>query len=244
MNHDPEQLAAAYLGAGMRARVRRGYETHLLTCETCWQEVWLARSGRAMAEAAREVAPAGLREDIRTAVHAATARPGPRRWPVWLGSLAAAIVAVAVPLLMLRPWQHTTATPAARPRRQSSSPVAVAVAGYLRNRLPGTAIPDRSAPDLTRIGLHLVGAAAGQVDHLTVTMFAYHDRRGDRLTIYHGTQPFPETGEAHELSGVEDAWTVRFTGVTVLCEGDTHSLLVLSADPTLVQLAANLLDPD
>ena len=51
MNHDPEQLAAAYL-AGMRPRARRRFEAHLLACEPCWQEVSLARRGRELAASA------------------------------------------------------------------------------------------------------------------------------------------------------------------------------------------------
>jgi hypothetical protein len=56
MNHDPEQLAAAYL-TGRRPRARRRVEAHLLACEPCWQEVCLARRGRQLAETARDVAP-------------------------------------------------------------------------------------------------------------------------------------------------------------------------------------------
>ena len=56
MNHDPEQLAAAYL-ATMRPRAGRRFEAHLLACERCWQEVSLGCRGRQLAQAAR--APSG-----------------------------------------------------------------------------------------------------------------------------------------------------------------------------------------
>src|SRR5689334_5723310 len=94
MNHDPEQLAAAYL-SGMRSRACRRFEDHLLACEPCWQEVSLARRGRQLAETARDAAPAQLREDIRAAVSAAATNPAPSPRPL-RRSLAAVAIAVAV----------------------------------------------------------------------------------------------------------------------------------------------------
>src|SRR5258708_33631816 len=97
MSHHPEQLAAAYL-ATMRPRVRRRFEAHLLACEPCWQEVCLARRGRQLAETARDLAPAELREDIRAAVAAAATLPaaGPRPLrPIAAAAGLAATVAAA-----------------------------------------------------------------------------------------------------------------------------------------------------
>jgi hypothetical protein len=82
MNHNPEQLAAAYLTT-MRPRARRRFEAHLLACEPCWQEVTLARRGRQLAETARDIAPAQLREDIRAAVAAAAAEPAASPRLLW-----------------------------------------------------------------------------------------------------------------------------------------------------------------
>src|SRR5258708_9297804 len=81
MSHHPGQLAAAYLTT-MRPRARRRFEAHLLACEPCWQEVSLARRGRQLAETARDIAPAGLREDIPAAVAAAATLPSASPRPV------------------------------------------------------------------------------------------------------------------------------------------------------------------
>jgi anti-sigma factor RsiW len=66
--HDPERNAAEYVSGELRRRARRWFEAHLLDCEDCWREVLLGRAGRRVAESARELAPAELREDVRTAV--------------------------------------------------------------------------------------------------------------------------------------------------------------------------------
>ena len=66
--HDPEVNASLYLGGELSRRVVRWFEHHLLECEDCWREVWLARRGRFLAEHARELAPAALRDSVRGAV--------------------------------------------------------------------------------------------------------------------------------------------------------------------------------
>ena len=139
MSHHPEQLAAAYLTT-MWPRARRRFEEHLLACEPCWQEVCLARRGRQLAETARDLAPAGLREDIRAAVAAAAtlpaASPRPRRRIAAAAAVAVAVLAGAA--VLVRPWPHSP------PAADSAAPpavIAAAVASYHAGRLPGTAVP-------------------------------------------------------------------------------------------------------
>ncbi|HEV8165318.1 MAG TPA: zf-HC2 domain-containing protein, partial [Actinomycetota bacterium] len=55
MGHDPQRLAAAYLGGELSRHRRERVEAHLLECEACWGEVQAARRGRALAESVREV---------------------------------------------------------------------------------------------------------------------------------------------------------------------------------------------
>jgi anti-sigma factor RsiW len=235
MSHDPEQQAAAYLGAAMRRTARRRYEAHLLSCERCWQEITLARRGRALAETAREPAPAGIREDIRAAVAARAASTQPRRLLRHRGTIAAiaGAGALAACLIALRPWQ----APPASPRAAASPPsaLATALASYRHNRLPGTTVPGQTAPDLSRLGLQLTGAAAGRVDGIAVTMFVYRDSAGGHLTLYRSARPFTEAAEADELHGPEGAWTAQSAGVSILCGRGTHSLLILGPGPTLVR---------
>jgi hypothetical protein len=241
MNHDPEQLAAAYLAA-MRPSARRRFETHLLACESCWQEVSLARRGRELAESAREVAPPGLRDDIRaaiadTAAGQPAARPRIRR-PAAVAA-AAVILALASAAVLARPWQHPPAGLASAP----AAALAAAVASYRISQLPGTSVPAGQAPDLTRLSLHLVAGAAGRLDGVAVTMFVYRTPSGARLILYRSDRPFAEVAGARELGGAETAaWTVQSSGVTILCARGNHAVLLLGSDPALVRRAAILLN--
>ena len=240
MTHKPEQLAAAYLD-GLRARPRRRYERHLLECEACWDEVSLARLGRALAERVADPAPAGTREAIRAAVAAAAAedqlhsgRPCHRF--VLAAVALAVVVAATAGLAAWRPWQIDTARTA-----DSRSTVAVAVASFRADRLPGTAVPAQQPPDLASLGLRLVGASTGTLAGTPVTVFAYRNDDGTRLDLYHGTTPIPENGEAQEVDGTERAWSTEVSGITVICGPDDHTELLLSSDPQLVHAAGVLL---
>ena len=77
-NHDPERNASEYVTGELSRRVAHWFEAHLLECDECWREVWFARLGRRLAERGRELAPAGLREDVRAAV-LLTAESTPKR---------------------------------------------------------------------------------------------------------------------------------------------------------------------
>lgn len=66
--HDPERNAAEYVTGELSRRATRWFESHLLHCDDCWREVLLGRLGRRVAEEARELAPAGLRDRVRVAV--------------------------------------------------------------------------------------------------------------------------------------------------------------------------------
>jgi len=152
---------------------------------------------------------------------------------------AAAVVAVlAGAAALVHPWRHTMpATDSAAPR----TVIAAAVASYHADRLPGTAVPAGSPPQLTPLALRLTGAAAGQLNGVPVTMFAYTTPSGVRLTIFQSSQPFPEAADAHELRGPEGAWTLRSTGVTVICAQRTHAMLLLSSDAALARRAGAVL---
>ncbi len=242
MNHDPEQLAAAYLTT-MRLRARRRFEEHLLACEPCWQEVSLARRGRELAETGRELAPPQLRDGIRAAVAAAAQPTGiprlARRTLAAAATAAVAIVALAGTAALVRPWQHSLP---ANDSAAAPTVIAAAVASYRDNRLPGTAVPAKPGPRLTPLGLRLVGAAVGQLNGVPVTMFAYRTPSGTRLTIFRSSRPFPEAAEARELGGPDGAWTMRAGGVTIVCAQGTHAMLLLGSDAALVHQAGAFLD--
>jgi len=241
MTHDPEQLAAAYL-TGMRPRARRRFEAHLLACERCWHEVSLAHRGRDLAEAAREPGPPQLRDDIRVAVTAAAARPiaasRPIRRTVTGVAATVAVLTAAVVVVLVRPWQHSPPAGRATP----PGVIAAAMASYSADRLPGTAVPAQTPPALAPLSLRVVGAAAGQLDGVPVTMFAYRTPSGTRLTIILSSRPFPEAAQAHELGGAESAWTMHSGHVTLICAQGTHAMLLLGSDATLVNQAGALLN--
>jgi hypothetical protein len=240
MSHDPERLAAAYLTT-MRPRARRRFEPHLLGCEPCWQEVCLARRGRQLAEAARDLAPPQLRDDIRAAVTTPATLPAPGQLPRWpiIGAAVMAAAVLAGAAVLVRPWPHTRPAPGA-----AAPPAAItaAIASYRANRLPGSAVSAEPAPTLTPLTLHLAGAAHAELGGMAVTLFAYRTPSGERLTILVSSRPFPEASHARELDGAEGAWTMRASGVTIICAQHTHAMLLLSSDPALVRQAGALLD--
>lgn len=240
MTHEPEQLAAAYLANQMRPRGRRRYESHLLACDTCWQEVTLARRGRELAETTHETAPPTLREDIRAAItEAATTRVRQVRGKRHILTVCAAIVIATVSgIAVTRPWQHASAP------GSGGDALHAVVASYREERLPGTTIPAEPAPNLTRLGLTLVSAGAGQINGIAVTLFCYRSANGTRINLYRSAHAFTETAAAHELGRHDNdsAWTVDSNGVTVICSRGAHSTLLLGSDASLLHRAAVLLN--
>jgi Flp pilus assembly protein TadB len=98
VRHDPERLAAAYLGQAMSRRSRGRFEHHLLGCTDCWDKVAAARVGRSAAESLRELASRDLRDRVRAVVETvpdpAAGRTRPRRAMVAISAAAAAAVLV------------------------------------------------------------------------------------------------------------------------------------------------------
>ena len=73
-------------------------------------------------------------------------------------------------------------------------------------------------------------------------MFTYRTPSGKRLTILISSRPFPEASHARELAGHEGAWTMRSSGVTIICAQHTHAMLLLGSDRALVRRVGALLD--
>jgi hypothetical protein len=133
----------------------------------------------------------------------------------------------------------------AAPRPADRGPwpaVAQAVAGFRQGRLPGTTVPAQRAPDLSRLGLRLAGAAAGAINGTPVTVFAYRSDTGSQLDIYRSAQPIPETGEAREMDSDDHAWRSDIGGVTVICGPASHTVLLIGSDPSLAVQAGELLN--
>jgi hypothetical protein len=242
MRHDPERLAAAYLD-GLGPVRRQRYEAHLLVCDPCWREVSLGRDGRRLAENLREIAPTVVRESIRAAIGAAAAtgepvnpsRPGRR---ILVSASLAVFVIVAAALGAWAPWRHTSQGALAA---ASASTVTVAVASFRTDSLPGTTIPAQQAPELSTLGLHLISAAAGNIDGTAVMVFAYRTDAGTRIDLYRSATPIRETGEAEAVGGSERAWQSTMNGVVVICGGNSHTDLLIGTDLDLMRQVAQLL---
>ena len=228
MSHDAERDAAAYLGGAMSSRQARRFEGHLVACEECWREVSEGRLGRSLAESGRDLAPAGLREDLRAALSTTPQRSPRRVIAATMG--AAALLAVAVTALAL------TLLPSRQP-----GPIAEAVSDYRGARLAVSGPSARPAPELTGTGLGLVAEGGGAVGTLDVDAFVYRDDRGRRLLLYLSDRPFPVAVGAHRSDEPEGPWVALDSGVHLLCASRPESLLALSDDAGLLRQVASIL---
>jgi hypothetical protein len=229
-DHDDATIGA-YLSGELPAADREMFEAHLLTCNRCWAELDAGRRGRALAEQAREPAPAPLRERVFAAV---AAEPPARRRPRTRVLVAAAIVVVAAitTAVIVRAFGPT----------DQPLPIAVAVAGYRDDRLPGSEIPQRAGPDLSALRLAETGAGTGYLAGQPVTGYAYRDGTGRRLLVYLSDQPFPMPVRADQPNGPTGAAVTRHYGVVVLCSRSPHTVLILGEDERLVWQVATTLD--
>lgn len=260
--HDSETAAARYLGGAFRPRATRAFERHLLACESCWREVDAGRTGRRIAESARQVAPAELREQLRAVIASqlgadeVSAAPTDtkaarrHRWsrrslsgPVARrrsGVPALGILGLAAILLLL------VVVPFRGGHRGSAShqppAVGAAVADFRALRLPGALVPEAAAPDLTPVHLRSMGAAGGVVGGRPVTAYAYRDTAGRNVLVYLSKEPFPTAVGAQRLTGPDGPWIATIDRVTVLCARSPHALLVLGLDRELVLGVARALD--
>lgn len=226
MSHEPERSAAEYLGGAMSARQARRFEAHLVDCEECWREVAEGRRGRQVAEAARELAPPVLREDVRASL-AITPRRNPRPWIVGAGAVGVLVLAISGVVVLRGPHQ-----PGA---------IAEAVGDYRGARLAASGPAARPPPELTGAGLSLVAQGGGVVGALPVDAYAYRDDVGHRLLLYLSDHPFPEAAGAHRSSRPEGPWVGSDSGVEMLCASRPEALLALSADAALLRRVAAVL---
>jgi len=126
----------------MTDRKRERFEAHLLACTDCWQEVTQARSGRAIGESLRELAPQSLREDIRAATQSesSSSRRFLLRWT--------AAAAVAVTLMVIAGTALLRPGPGDRPVVQQPESIAQAIIDFQNGRIPAERPVEQAAPDL------------------------------------------------------------------------------------------------
>lgn len=230
--HDPEGDAARYLDGAGRRRWRQWFEAHLLRCEDCWTEVIGGRTGRSLAERARELAPASLREDIRAEVSLAGGSSRRRRASrVILAFTAVLTVAVVASALVLADFVGSPRQPEA---------IAAALTAYRADRTPsGTAVA--RAPDLSATGLRLISSGREQLDGIVADVFRYVDPSGRRVFVFLSDQTFPEASEASERAGAVHGWQAVEDGVHLVCADSPVSYVVMGDDDRLVGQAEEAL---
>ena len=232
-NHNPERLAAAYVAGAQKPRIRRRFEEHLLECEECWREVGLARTGRTIAESAREVAPAHLRESVRGAVALSGASSAARR-PFRVGVLAvAATVSVAALALVGVVVFVGHGQPA---------PIAAALAAFHSDATPVGAPASQAAPDLGMAGLEVQASAHEMMGGFPVDAYAYRSSGGERILLLMSNEAFPQAQGAIVRSAPVTGWEAREGGVVIRCANRPHSYLLLGDDAhmlTMVERALN-----
>jgi anti-sigma factor RsiW len=226
--HKPERDAALYVQGEMPERSRRRFESHLLRCEQCWNEVQQARAGRAVAERGRELSPSGLREDVRAAV-AMSEAPGRRRVRI-LAPVTAAILAGLAVLGLLLGGLLRGGGPA------QPGPIAAALASFRSDQAPASAPTLQAPPDLSAAGLHLLGGGRSSLGGMPVDAFWFTDGR-TKVVLLLGSERFPEAVGAQERAGAVHGWRAADDGVHLVCADSPVSYLLMSRDGSLLDRA-------
>jgi predicted anti-sigma-YlaC factor YlaD len=225
MGHDPQRLAAAYLGGELSRHRREHVEAHLLECEACWGEVQAARRGRALAESVREVAPHDLRDRVRATVELVPA--GRQRWAVgWAGLAAAVTVAVVLVGGLLVAG------------RQPTQPATIAAAATSYQQGGATWRGPADPPRIRQLGdLRWRGSGRGTLGGLPVVAHTYQDPAGDRVVLLQADRSFPTAVGAHHPAG-SDTWISEVDGVVLFCADRPAPSLLVGQDRAKVLLAA------
>ncbi|MFN2590253.1 MAG: hypothetical protein ABR518_05745 [Actinomycetota bacterium] len=226
--HDPELDAARYLSGDGPRRWREWFESHLVACEACWAEVELGRRGRALAERARELAPADLRDRVRAAIElSAPDRSWARRLGVGIAATAVAAAVVVGGLAAVFALRTAGAQPDA---------IAAAVASYRSHQPSVTGPAAHHSPDLSSAGLHLTAAGRTDLDGLVSDVFTYR-ADGRTVFLYLGSARFPEAAGARERSGAVHGLDAMADGVALVCADSPVSYLLMSEDAGLLERA-------
>src|SRR6266545_162429 len=140
------------------------------------------------------------------------------------------VVAVAVAVTMLARGGAPAGQPAA---------ITAAVRSYPAGA-PGWK-PSADVPPARLLGdLAWQRSSRGEVAGLPVVAFLYRDLAGDRVLLLRGARPFPQAaGARHVSSGA--TWLARVDGLAVFCADRPAPSLLVGADQTKVQLAAERL---
>jgi anti-sigma factor RsiW len=221
--HNPQRDTALYVTGEMRPSERGRFEAHLLRCDDCWREVSLGREGRGMAEASREIATPGLRDEIRAAISLA---PVPRRLPRRL-ALVAVVSSVLAVTIVGAAHVHSV---------QQPPPIAAALAAARTETLSARGPSEQPAPNLSSQGLELVMGERVDLAGLTSDAFMYRNTAGEAVLLFTSATPFPVAHDATPHAAGVNGWTAQSDGMTLVCGDRPMNYLVIAHDLSLVGL--------
>jgi anti-sigma factor RsiW len=221
--HDPERDAARYVSGEMRQAERGRFEAHLIGCDDCWREVALGRQGRSMAEATREIAPPGLRDDIRASISVAAI---PNRLPRRLALVAAAVSLLAISIFSAVEVRS----------RQQPPPIAAALATARTETLAARGPSEQPAPNLSSLGLELVMGERVDLAGLASDAFMYRTTAGEAVLLFVSRTAFPVAHDATPHAAGVNGWTAQSDGMTLVCGDRPMHYIDVAHDPSLVGL--------
>jgi anti-sigma factor RsiW len=214
-----EREIATYVTGELSSRRRRRLEAHLLECETCWRELRIARGGRRVVESLRELAPALLRDDVRTAValSAMSRRPSGRSAPLVTVGLILAVVSAAVVMGIASRF------PSQPP------PIATALSVFRSGDVSGSA--SAAAPRFPRFDLELRSAGRVALGAIEADAYVYRSGSGS-VVLFLSARDFPEAiGARATMTG---GWTARDGTSYLSCGSEPVPYLLIGADRELV----------
>jgi len=176
-----------------------------------------------MVEVSREIAPPGLRDEIRAAISVA---PVPRRFPRRLALVAAVVSVLAISIFGAAEVRS----------RQQPPPIAAALAAARTETLTARGPSEQPAPNLSSEGLQLVMGERVDLAGLTSDAFMYRNTTGEAVLLFSSAAPFPVAHAATPLAAGVNGWTAQSDGMTLVCGDRPMNYLVISQDPSLVGL--------
>jgi hypothetical protein len=224
-----EDRVLGFLFEDLEESERTAFDEHLLGCERCWTAVIEDRRGRALAEALREPAPAGLADRVRlageTRRRAVPLAPSRQRQVALLAGAASLVAVVLVGVVLA-----VVSTPA-RISNMAATTAAVRLGSALPDHFAGPpmAHPEQMAPASTMT----VGGV-----QLTVTYFRVDS--GEAI-LAHSSQPFAMPAGATRIAGGA-AWTAEMGGMAIYCDEVSPAAVVVTPMPAgaATELAAYL----
>jgi hypothetical protein len=216
-----ERDLLAFLAGDLDPDYAQDFDTHLLSCESCWAAVRADRTARALLEGLRDPAPAGLADRVRLAIEVdgRSQRRRVRRRPTWLAG-AAVLAAAALTGLVV----------AVVPRAPSASPAVTAVVQFARE-IPSSSSTLPEYPQPTPLGAPIALTVGGQRVDLT-----YYQVGRVEAVVASSPRQFAMPAGGRPLGGPSGmAWSAARSGITLFCLNGPRPILLAAAGP-LTQL--------